>query len=62
VLYGLVLFSGSLGGAVGPLMAGLIFDVTGSYRPVFFVLIGMAVLGFLLVTLLLRPRSAGAGG
>ena len=61
VLYGLVLFSGSLGGAVGPLLAGRIFDVTGSYRPVFFVLIGMAVLGFLLVTLLLRPRSAGAG-
>jgi len=61
VLYGIVLFSGSIGGAVGPLMAGRIFDVTGSYRPVFFVLIGLAVLGFLLVTLLLRPRSAGGG-
>jgi MFS family permease len=62
VLYGIVLFSGSVGGAVGPLMAGRIFDVTGSYRPVFFILIGMAVSGFLLVTLLLRPRSAGGDG
>ena len=54
VLYGIVLFSGSIGGAVGPVLAGRIFDMTDSYRSVFMVLTGLAVAGFLLITLLPR--------
>lgn len=54
VIFGIVMFSGYIGGAVGPLMAGHVFDVTGSYQIVFLVLAGMAAVGLLLVSLL-RP-------
>ena len=54
VLFGIVLFGGHIGGGIGPLMAGRIFDVTGSYQIVFLVLTGMAALGLMLVSLL-RP-------
>ena len=55
LLFGIVLFSGTLGGAIGPLMAGRIFDLTGSYRLVFFILTAMAVVGFILITTLRSP-------
>jgi MFS family permease len=48
VLFGMVLASGTLGGAAGPLMAGRAFDVTGSYRIAFLVLALLAVIGFVL--------------
>ena len=60
LLFGLVLFSGTLGGAIGPLMAGRIFDVTGSYRLVFIVLTAMALVGIGLVGTLRPPvKSTG---
>jgi MFS family permease len=55
LLFGLVLFSGTLGGAAGPLMAGRIFDLTGSYRLVFIILTVMALLGAVLITTLRPP-------
>ena len=55
VLFGLVLACGTMGGAVGPLMAGRTFDVTGSYRIAFFVLTLLAVIGFVMI-MLLKPR------
>jgi MFS family permease len=61
LLYGIVLFSGTIGGAVGPLAAGRTFDVTGSYRMVFLALIALAVIGFALVMLLRPPRDADIG-
>jgi len=54
VLFGIVWFSGHIGGAIGPLMAGRVFDITGSYQIAFMILIGMTVLG-LLLTVLLKP-------
>ncbi len=54
VLFGIVLFSGNIGGAISPILAGRIFDVTGSYRIIFLMLAMMAAIGFVLVTLL-RP-------
>jgi len=54
VLLGIVMFSGSIGAAIGPLMAGRTFDQTGSYQIVFLVLICLALFGFFLVSLL-RP-------
>jgi MFS family permease len=61
VLFGIVLCSGNIGAAVGPVLVGRIFDVTGSYRIGFLVLTGAAVLGFLLITLL-RPLDEGGRG
>ena len=61
VLFGIVLFSGTIGGAVGPLLAGHTFDVTGSYQIVFLMLIGLAVMGLVLITLLRSQRNAGTG-
>ena len=61
VLFGIVLFSGTIGGAVGPLLAGHTFDVTGSYQIVFLMLIGLAVMGLALITLLWPQRNAGTG-
>lgn len=58
LLFGLVLFSGTIGGTVGPVLAGRMFDVTGSYQGVFWVLIGLALSGLVLITLLKPPESA----
>ena len=52
VLFGIVIFSGTLGGFIGPLMAGRIFDVTGSYQIAFLVLTGVVGLGLALMTFL----------
>ena len=54
ILFGIILFCGTLGGAVGPLIAGRIFDVTGSYQMVFFVLLVLSLTGFVLM-MFLRP-------
>ncbi len=54
VLFGIVLFSGNLAGAISPILAGRIFDVMGSYRIIFLMLIVVAATGFVLVSLL-RP-------
>jgi MFS family permease len=60
LLFGIVLFIGTLGGAIGPLIAGHTFDVTGSYRIIFGLLTGLSVIGFALITLLRTQRGAGA--
>ncbi len=57
LLFGLVLFSGTLGGSIGPLVTGHIFDVTGSYRTAFMVLTALVALGFALIAFL-QPLSA----
>ena len=54
-IFGTVVFFGTIGGAIGPILAGRIFDTTGSYTPAFMTLAGMAVLGLVLVLSL--PRA-----
>ncbi len=54
VIFGIVYFCGTLGGAIGPVVAGKTFDVLQSYDSVFLLLIGLAALGMVLV-LALRP-------
>ena len=61
LLFGIVLFSGTLGGAIGPVMAGRIFDLTGSYRLVFLILTAMSVFGFILITTLRLPEKDVGG-
>ena len=53
-LFGIISFIGMTGGAVGPLAAGRIFDVTGTYSMAFLLIIGFAVVG-LLLSLMLKP-------
>ena len=55
--FGGILFFGTLGAAVGPTMAGRVFDVTGSYAYAFTGLAVMGVLGLLLVLSLPSRRS-----
>ena len=51
-IFGVVLFFGTIGGSIGPILAGHIFDVTDSYQLAFTILSAMAVLGlFLSLTL-----------
>ena len=58
VLFGVVGFSGTVGGAIGPFLAGHIFDITSSYQLVFFIITGVSVVGLILISLL-RPAFKG---
>jgi len=60
VLFGTVLFSGTIGGSVGPLLAGYIFDVTGSYQAAFITLTALAFIGMVLITILRPLADAGS--
>jgi MFS family permease len=59
LLFGLVLFSGTLGGSIGPLLAGFLFDRTGAYEIVLMVLALITMFGLFLVTLLRPPQNSG---
>jgi MFS family permease len=54
ILFGVVVFSGSVGAAIGPFVAGNIFDITSSYQLVFSVLAGISISG-LILTFFLKP-------
>lgn len=56
-LLGIMFFAGTVGGAVGPSLAGYIFDVTRSYRLDFVILLIVASIG-LLLTLALKPANS----
>ncbi len=52
--FGIVAFSGTVGGAVGPVLAGLVFDITLSYHLIFLFLVVLSFTSFL-IALFLRP-------
>ncbi len=56
VIFGIVIFSGTIGGALGPLLAGRIFDVTGGYQLVFLICAVVSVVA-LILSLLLKPTG-----
>ena len=58
VIFAIVLFHGTIGGALSPLIAGYVFDTVGSYQPVFVCLAGLAVAGLVLVHFLQSDNSA----
>jgi MFS family permease len=60
-IFGTVLFFGTVGGALGPILAGLAFDLTGSYTIAFSGLLVMAGLGLALVLSLPAPDPEAAG-
>ena len=57
-IFGSVFFSGTIGGAVGPMLAGRIFDVTGAYQ-LAFLICGVASAAVLILSLFLRPLGKG---
>ena len=58
-IFGSLLFFGTIGGAIGPILTGYVFDQTGSYQIAFTGLAVCAVLGLLLVWSL--PPLSGIG-
>jgi MFS family permease len=60
-IFGIVICAASIGGAIGPILAGRIFDKLASYQMAFLILLGMAVVG-LVMTLLSGPMKKQAGG
>jgi len=50
IILGIVTFSGTVGGTIGPVLAGYIFDITGSYQFDFLVLAAASVIATLLTT------------
>jgi len=60
LIFGMVLFCGTLGGSLGPLIAGYIFDLSGAYRAAFITLTIMACSG-LVLAVLIRPVETDAG-
>ena len=55
LLYGIVIFSSTIGGAIGPFMAGDIFDVTHSYKIVFLILAVLCIIAISLSASLQPP-------
>jgi MFS family permease len=51
-LFGLIWFCGTLGGSIGPLLTGYLFDATGSYQIAFFILIAFGLMGLALIGVL----------
>ncbi len=54
LIYGVLTLGFTSGAAIGPLLAGYIFDLTGSYQLAFLISAVIAVVG-LISTVLLKP-------
>lgn len=59
LIYGIFVLGFTAGGAVGPLVTGYIYDITGSYYNAFLACIAFAVVGFILAVLLKPTREVG---
>jgi MFS family permease len=60
LIFGIVIFSSTIGGAIGPILAGHIFDVTTSYQIVFYILAALSIIGLILAASL-KPVHQEAG-
>ena len=59
-LYGVLNIMGTVGGAIGPVGAGLYFDREGTYLPVFYLFIALIMVA-MIVAISLRPLAARRG-
>jgi MFS family permease len=60
-IFGVLLFVGQSGGAVGPIVAGRIFDVTQDYQIAFIILLAASIVG-LVLSFTLRPAAVRQRG
>lgn len=58
-LFGAVLFAGTIGATIGPMLTGYIFDVTGAYRTAFILLTVFAAAGLIPIACLRPPGRTG---
>lgn len=56
-LFGIIVFAGTTGGAVGPITAGYVFDQTGSYATVFWVITLLSIMGLALIAMIKPVRG-----
>jgi len=61
VILGVVIFVGTLGGIIGPVLAGYLFDITHSYQLDFSILVISSIIGLILTSLLRPINDAGEG-
>jgi len=54
VILGITIFASTIGGSIGPVVAGRIFDMTGSYQITFMICVAAAIAG-LILTIFIRP-------
>ncbi|MFC2011186.1 MFS transporter [Chloroflexota bacterium] len=59
-ILGAILFTGTFGNLIGPMLAGWIFDIMGSYQLIFIILVVFSIIGLILISLL-RPTSSRGG-
>jgi MFS family permease len=55
-IFGVVAFTGTVGGAIGPIASGRLFDITNSYQPGFLLCLGLSTVALLLIVLL-KPNQ-----
>jgi MFS family permease len=58
VILGAAAFGGSIGATLGPLLAGYMFDITGSYSLVFIICAALSIIAVVLA-LLVKARARG---
>ncbi|MFC2122929.1 MFS transporter [Bacteroidota bacterium] len=61
VIFSIVYFAGTVGGAIGPLLAGYIFDINQSYQPAFWILTGLSLTGLSVISTL-KPLAIKRSG
>jgi len=61
-ILGMVAFGAAIGGAIGPLLAGYIFDITSSYHLAFLVCVALNVVGLILISQLRLTSEEGGEG
>ena len=54
-ILGVVIFVGTIGGAIGPVLAGRIFDITGSYQLFFMLCLVLSIAAIVLMFFLRQP-------
>lgn len=54
VILGITIFASTIGGGIGPVVAGRIFDITGSYQIAFMICVAVAIAG-LIMAISIRP-------